>query len=74
MRILATVIIILAGIYCSLSAQTLHGTVVTPNGEAVRLANVAILNPADSTIIAGTLTHDNGSFSIEADSKNLIKV
>lgn len=74
MKIFATVIIFLAGIYGSLSAQTLHGTVVTSDGEAVRLANVAILNPTDSTYIAGTITHDNGTFSIAADSKNLIKV
>ena len=70
MKIFATIIIFLAGIYGSLSAQTLHGTVVTSDGEALRLANVAILNPPDSTYIAGTITHDNGTFSIAADSKN----
>lgn len=40
------------------------GKVVDENGEVVPYANVAILSKADSTVVCGTVTADDGTFNI----------
>lgn len=45
---------------------TVSGTVHEPDGEAVAVANVRILTAADSSLVAGTLTDDDGAFAFEA--------
>ena len=40
------------------------GKVIDENGEVVPYANVAILSKADSTVVCGTVTADDGTFNI----------
>ena len=40
------------------------GKVVDQNGEPVAYANVAVLSKADSTIVCGTVTEEDGTFNI----------
>lgn len=40
------------------------GKVVDENGEPVSYANVAVLSSADSTLVAGTVTGEDGTFNI----------
>ena len=40
------------------------GKVVDENGEPVAYANVAVLSKADSTVVCGTVTAEDGSFNI----------
>lgn len=49
-----------------LSAQK-RGQVIDANGQPVAYANVVALNPQDSTVVAATLTHDDGQWQF-ADS------
>lgn len=50
---------------CSMSAQTLKGTVNDEKGEPVEFATVAFRSLPDSAVIAGSITDVNGQFSIE---------
>ena len=40
------------------------GKVVDENGEPVAYANVAVLSKADSTVVCGAVTAEDGSFNI----------
>ena len=40
------------------------GKVVDENGEPVAYANVAVLSKADSTVVCGTVTAEDGTFYI----------
>ena len=40
------------------------GKVVDENGEPVPYANVAVLSKADSTVVCGAVTADDGTFNI----------
>ena len=46
------------------------GKVVDQNGEPVPYANVAVLAKADSTVVCGTVTGDDGTFNIITDEKD----
>ncbi len=48
------------------AAQTfqISGSVIDNNNETVPFANVLVLKTADSTLVKGSLTDDNGNFSI----------
>ena len=41
------------------------GRVVDQNGEPVEYANVVVLSKADSSVVCGTVTAEDGSFDIE---------
>jgi len=52
---------------CTLSAQTnIIGRTVDSAGSPVSFANVLLLNPADSSLIQGELSDENGYFSMNA--------
>ena len=42
----------------------LTGTIIDEQGEPVAYANVAILNPADSTLLSGGVSNESGYFAI----------
>lgn len=54
------------------TATDWKGKVVNDNGEPVPFANVAVLSKSDSTIVAGTTTLEDGSFTINSDGKDYI--
>ena len=52
--------------------QKADGRVVYEDGEPVLCATVALLERADSTVVTGTLTDENGNFSLEIASDGCI--
>ena len=42
----------------------LTGTIIDEQGQSVAYANVAILNPVDSTLLSGGVTNESGYFAI----------
>lgn len=52
------------------AASDWKGRVTDERGEPIAFANVAVLSKADSTVVAGTTTTEDGSFYIKADGKN----
>ena len=40
------------------------GKVVDENGEPIPYATVAVLSPADSTVVCGVVTQEDGTFNI----------
>lgn len=46
------------------------GKVVDQKGEPVAYANVAVLSKADSTVVCGTVTEEDGSFNIITNEKD----
>jgi hypothetical protein len=56
-------------------AQQVTGKVMDTKNNPIPFANVMLLNAKDSTFIAGTVTKNDGSFSLEANGNgNLLKV
>lgn len=52
------------------AANDWKGKVVDENGEPVPFANVVALSKADSTVVAGTTTLEDGTFNIVTDGNN----
>ena len=56
-------------------AQQVTGKVMDTKNNPIPFANVMLLNAKDSSFIAGTVTKNDGSFSLEANGNgNLLKV
>ena len=55
------------------SAQK-RGRVVDAQGQPVAFANVVALNPADSAVVAATLTRDDGQFADSVKTLSLLRV
>ena len=53
--------------FSALAKEDWKGRVVDENGDPVAYANVAILSQADSTIVCGVVTQEDGTFNIETD-------
>ncbi len=47
-----------------------RGKVVDEKGEPVAYANVAVLSKADSTVVCGTVTEEDGTFNIMTEEKD----
>lgn len=45
----------------------LTGTIIDEQGQAVAYANIAILNPSDSTLLSGGVSNESGYFAIPYD-------
>ena len=54
------------------TAQTLYGKLVDENSQPLPYANVVLLSLPDSALVSGTISSENGSFSLEATSENQI--
>ena len=52
----------------------LTGTIIDEQGQPVAYANIAVLNPADSTLIAGGVSNESGVFVVPIDQPNIISV
>ena len=46
------------------TARRLTGTIIDEQGQPIAYANVAILNPADSTLLSGGVSNESGYFAI----------
>lgn len=66
MNILKTIIALSAalGISAGLQAQTVSGRIVDEGSRPVAFANVVALSPEDSTYITGTVSREDGTFSL----------
>ena len=62
-RLIAILTLVIIGIP-SFAKGDWKGKVVDENGEPVPYANVAVLSKADSTVVCGAVTSDDGSFNI----------
>ena len=50
----------------------LTGTIIDEQGQPVAYANIAVLNPADSTLIAGGVSNESGVFVVPIDQTNIL--
>jgi len=50
----------------------LTGTIIDETGQPVPYANVAVLNPADSTLLCGGVSNESGIFVIPIDQANIL--
>ena len=50
----------------------LTGTIVDEQGQPVAYANIAVLNPADSTLLCGGVSNESGVFVIPIDQPNIL--
>ena len=74
MRELKTAWLLLVSLTTSigLSAQTVSGKLIDENSQPLPYANVVLLSLPDSTFVTGTISGEDGSFTLEATSKNQI--
>ena len=49
----------------------LTGTIIDEQGEPVAYANVAILNPADSTLLSGGVSNESGYFAVPYEQESV---
>ena len=56
----------------SLSAQTISGKLIDENSQPLPYANVVLLSLPDSSFVNGTISGEDGSFTLEATSRNQI--
>lgn len=56
----------------SLSAQTISGKLIDENNRPLPYANVVLLSLPDSAFVGGTISEEDGSFTLEATSGNQI--
>jgi len=50
----------------------LTGTIIDEQGQPVAYANIAVLNPADSTLLCGGVSNESGVFVIPIDQPNIL--
>ena len=50
----------------------LTGTIIDEQGQPVAYANIAVLNPADSTLLCGGVSNESGVFVIPIDQTNIL--
>lgn len=56
----------------SLSAQTVSGKLIDENSQPLPYANVVLLSLPDSAFVSGTISGEDGTFTLEATSVNQI--
>ena len=52
--------------------QHLTGTIIDEQGAPVAYANVAILNPADSTLLSGGVSNESGYFAVPYEQERIL--
>lgn len=52
--------------------RRLTGTIVDEQGQPVSYANIAVLNPADSTLLGGGVSNESGYFAIPYDQEEVL--
>ncbi len=56
----------------NLSAQSVRGKLIDENSQPLPYANVVLLSLPDSTFVSGTVSGEDGTFTLEAASENRI--
>ncbi|MBR1569145.1 MAG: outer membrane beta-barrel protein [Bacteroidales bacterium] len=64
MKRLTVILVFILSVIPALAKEDWKGRVVDEKGEPVAYANVAVLSKADSTVVCGTVTEEDGTFSI----------
>ena len=62
-------------IYVECTHKTQHhltGTIIDEQGQPMSYANVAVLNPADSTLLGGGVSNESGYFAIPSETHRII--
>ena len=74
MRKLKTAWLLLVSLtaFIGLSAQTVSGKLIDENSQPLPYANVVLLSLPDSAFVSGTISGEDGSFTLEATSENQI--
>ena len=74
MRFIKVFLFVLTGIILPvcLSAQTVSGKLIDENSQPLPYANVVLLSLPDSVFVSGTISGEDGSFTLEATSENQI--
>ena len=57
---------------CSVSAQTFTGKVVDEKSQPLPYANVVLLSLPDSAFVAGTVSDESGSFTLQSEKPDLL--
>lgn len=72
MRNLSTILLLLFSLIASagLSAQTISGRIVDEHNQPFPYANVVLLSLPDSTFLTGTISGDDGTFSLYITTQN----
>ena len=65
-------VIILLFCCISLMGQTIRGLVVNSNKEGISYANVVLVAKTDSAYVAGTVTTEEGEFSLSSAEENIL--
>lgn len=73
-HIMKTLLSMLISTFLSIgiSAQTVSGKLIDENSQPLPYANVVLLSLPDSTFVTGTISGEDGSFTLEATSENQI--
>ena len=50
----------------------LTGTIIDEQGQPVAYANIAVLNPADSTLLCGGVSNESGYFAVPIEQDNVL--
>lgn len=58
--------------FSSLSAQTVSGKLVDETGQPLPFANVVLLSLPDSAFVSGTISGEDGAFSLQTTGENQI--
>lgn len=63
MRKLVTLLVLLFNTFI-IKAQSISGSLIDESGNPISFANVVLLNRCDSSFVQGTISDENGNFSI----------
>ncbi len=74
MKILISICLLISAGLTSYAQEILKGRVSDASGEPVPYANVALLSKADTTIVSGTVTDEDGTFSIASEEDRILMV
>ena len=74
MKILISICLLISAGLTSYAQEVLKGRVMDVENRPVAYANVALLSKADSTVVSGTITGDDGTFAIAADDDGILMV
>lgn len=74
MRKLIVLLLLLLNAFI-IKAQSLSGSLIDVSGNPVSFANVVLLNRCDSSFVQGTISDENGNFSIEPfTDENILRI
>ena len=74
MKILISICLLISAGLTSYAQEVLKGRVVDASDVPVAYANVALLAKADSTVTSGTITAEDGAFTITSAEDGILMV